>query len=283
MSDDVSDPTVSDPTGADPTGSDPAGADSTATTDLRTAIEAADLSGSGWHRIEVVESTGSTNADLAARATDDDIVGTVRITTDQTAGRGRRTRVWSAPAGAQIAISAVVAVGDNADRLGWLSLATGIAAATGIEKATGLRPVLKWPNDVLIGERKTAGILAEYVNGHAVVGIGINTNMSESDLPVPTATSLQVATGAPVDAAAVAIEYLRALAAVGWPDGIDDLARQYRQRCDTIGRAVRLELPDGEVTGTARDVDREGRIVIEAADGRTVTAAAGDVVHLRAQ
>lgn len=265
MTDDVSDPTAV----------------------LRASIEGADLSGAGWHRVEVVTSTGSTNADLAARASDPDIVGTVRITTDQTAGRGRRTRVWTAPAGGQVAISAVVAVGEHADRLGWLSLAAGVAAATGIEAATGVRPALKWPNDVLVGEKKVAGILAEFVTtprgGIAIVGIGINTDMTADELPVPTATSLREETGARVDAASVAVEYLRALAHVPWPDDIAGLAADYRQRCVTIGRKVRLSLPDSEVVGMARDVDEQGRIVIDGDDGRGIAAAAGDVVHLRAQ
>lgn len=248
---------------------------------------------SRWHRVEVVASTGSTNADLAARAADPDaadgLVGTVRITTDQTAGRGRRERVWTAPAGGQLAISVVLPAGEHTDRLGWLSLATGVAAATAIDAQSGVRPVLKWPNDVLIGDKKVAGILAEYVatpsGGVVIVGAGLNTNLAADDLPVPTATSLAIETGAPLDTAAVArlgAAYLTALSDLDWPNGIDHIAQQYRSRCDTVGRRVRLELPgDRVVVGTAVDVDDSGRIVIADDAGGRMTAAAGDVVHLR--
>ncbi|WP_020171685.1 biotin--[acetyl-CoA-carboxylase] ligase [Gordonia polyisoprenivorans] len=258
---------------------------------LQSAIDARtpDLAHTIWRRVEVVDSTGSTNADLAARADESDLVGTVRITTDQTAGRGRRARTWSAPAGAQLAISAVVPVGAHTEQLGWLSLTTGIATATAIERHSGLRPVLKWPNDVLIDDRKIAGILAEYVTstdgGVVVVGTGLNTNLTSDDLPVPTATSLRIETGrelAADDLAGLAIEYLRALDEQGWPDRLDAIAETYRQRCDTLGRRVRLLLPgDTEIVGQAVDVDDNGRIVIQRDGGERFTAAAGDVVHLR--
>ena len=251
------------------------------------------LADTRWHTVDVVDATGSTNADLAARAGEPDLVGTVRITMNQTAGRGRRARVWSAPPGAQIAISAVLPVENQTEALGWLSLATGVAAAHGIGAATSVKPVLKWPNDVLVDGKKIAGILAEYVatddGGIAVVGIGINTEMAADELPVDTATSLRIESGQPVDVAAVAVEYLRWLSAIDWPRDLDGLAEQYRQVCDTIGRRVRLILPDSEVVGTAVGVDHQGRIVltaddgatITADDGATITAAAGDVVHLR--
>ena len=262
--------------------------DEPVTQNLRDAIDELRprIADTRWQRIEVVEATGSTNADLMARAHEPEIVGTVRITTDQTAGRGRHTRVWEAPAGTQVAISAVLPAGDKPDRLGWLSLATGVAAASAIESVTSLRPVLKWPNDVLIDGNKVAGILAEVTSvgdlGIVVVGIGINTNMTAEQLPVPTATSLAIATGQPVDAAAVAVEYLRALSGQGWPEDIAAVTENYRGRCDTLGRRVQLALPGDEtILGTAVDIDSDGRIVVEDADGRRTVAAAGDVTHLR--
>ncbi len=243
--------------------------------------------GTRWGAVEVVESTGSTNADLMARVGEPGLAGTVRITTHQTQGRGRHTRVWETPPGRQVAISAAVGVTDHTERLGWLSLVAGMAAAGAIETVTGVRPTLKWPNDVLIDDRKTAGILSEYApaptGGIAVIGIGINTRMSADDLPVPTATSLLIATGAPVDHTALVAAYLRELSGWldRWPDDVAGLAAAYRQRCDTIGRRVRLDLPDGsEVLGVASGVDDAGRIEVDA-DGRSVVASAADVTHLR--
>ncbi|MGC5254791.1 biotin--[acetyl-CoA-carboxylase] ligase [Gordonia sp. DT218] len=240
-----------------------------------------------WHTIEVVESTGSTNADLIARAATEEIGGTVRITADQTSGRGRHTRVWSAPAGGQLAMSSAVAVGDDPEHVGWLSLIAGLAVARAVEAVVGERPTLKWPNDVLIDDRKIAGILSEYTHtpsgGVAVIGVGLNTAMTEEQLPVPTATSLLIVTGDEVPPEDLARQFLRGLSELLalWPTDIDQLAAMYRDRSDTLGRRVRLVLPgDKELVGTAVGIDRTGRIVIDV-DGREVVAAAGDVTHLR--
>ncbi len=245
------------------------------------------LSGTRWRAVEVVASTGSTNADLVTQAASGDVDGTVRLTTDQTAGRGRHSRVWSAPAGSQLAMSAAVAVGSETEHLGWLSLLAGLAAVDAIDEVAGRRPTLKWPNDVLIDDRKVAGILAEYTNtprgGLAVIGIGINTYMSAEDLPVPTATSLQISTGTEVAHTELAAAFLRGLGDLltHWPDDLDRLSAAYRDRSDTVGRRVRLVMPgDQTVTGTAVGVDAMGRIVVDA-EGRQVVAAAGDVTHLR--
>ncbi|ROZ83333.1 biotin--[acetyl-CoA-carboxylase] ligase [Gordonia sp. OPL2] len=241
-----------------------------------------------WRGVEVVDATGSTNADLVARAATEDVDGIVRITTDQTAGRGRHARVWAAPAGSQLAMSSAVAVGDDTEHLGWLSLIAGLAAVAAIEETVGVRPGLKWPNDVLVDDRKVAGILSEYTQGVAggiaVIGIGINTAMTPDQLPVPTATSLQISTGRPVDPTGLAAAFLRELSALLglWPADVDRLAETYRSRSDTVGKRVRLVLPgDREIVGKATGVDAAGRIVIDS-DGREVVAAAGDVTHLRA-
>ncbi|MYR06154.1 biotin--[acetyl-CoA-carboxylase] ligase [Gordonia sp. SID5947] len=240
-----------------------------------------------WHTVEVVESTGSTNADLIARAASEEIGGTVRVTTDQTTGRGRHARVWSAPAGGQLAMSSAVAVGGDTEHLGWLSLIAGLAVARAVEAVAGRRPTLKWPNDVLVDDRKIAGILSEYTQtptgGVAVIGVGLNTAMTEDQLPVPTATSLLIVTGDEVAPADIAEQFLRALSELLalWPADVDRLADMYRDRSDTLGRRVRLVLPgDNELVGTAVRIDRTGRIVIDV-DGREVVAAAGDVTHLR--
>lgn len=254
------------------------------------AVLADRLSDTRWHTVEVVGSTASTNADLMslAAAEDTDVVaGSVRITTDQTGGRGRHGRAWTAPAGSSVAISAAVAVGRYADRLGWMSLLAGVAVARAVD-ALGLRAVLKWPNDVLIDGKKVCGILSEYApgpdGGVAVIGIGINTDMTEDQLPVPTATSLGIATGAPVDVHTVMGNVLAELDALlyGWPDDIVALAAAYRDRCDTIGRRVRLVAPgDRDVIGTAVDVDSDGRVIVETSAGERIVATAGDVTHLR--
>jgi len=136
---------------------------------------------SPWRRLDVVTATASTNGDLVARAmAGEDVDGAVLIAEHQTAGRGRNGRGWSATPRAQILLS----VGVAADAVpthawGWLPLAAGVAVADAVSAVTGVEAVLKWPNDVLAGGGKLAGILSEAVptRMRIVVGIGVNVTL----------------------------------------------------------------------------------------------------------
>ena len=150
---------------------------------------------------------------------------------------------------------------------------------------------MKWPNDVLLGDKKVAGILVERVETArgpaAVVGIGLNVSLTEDELPVPTATSLLLDSGAEPDRTALLITVLATLqeAFDAWEAGGDlggmRLAESYVAACTTIGREVRVELPGGEsLQGTATGVDPGGRLLVEV-DGQRTAVAAGDVVHVR--
>src|SRR4051794_18215127 len=135
--------------------------------------------GPRWRDIEVVDQTGSTNADLLARAAaGEDIDGVVLIAEAQTAGRGRHGRSWSTPPRSQIALSAGVGVGAlPSDVWGWLPLLTGVAVVDAIAEVTGVTAGLKWPNDVLVTDRgKLAGILAEVAAPESLVVIGLGIN-----------------------------------------------------------------------------------------------------------
>lgn len=239
--------------------------------------------------VEVVESTGSTNADLVARAADPQVDRVVLIAEAQERGRGRHERQWVSPPRAQLAMSVLVRVrGIDPAVMGWLPLLTGVAVVDAVRASTGVKAVLKWPNDVLVDGRKLSGILAEIamvgVDPAVVVGVGINASLTEAELPVPHATSLVLSGAAEVDRTAVATavltEFARRFAAweaAGWD--ITDLSAAYRERCSTIGATVRAELPGGEVlTGIATGVDENGRLII---GDRSVSA--GDVTHLRAE
>ena len=155
---------------------------------------------SGPWRIDVVEETGSTNADLLARAAaGEDIDGAVLIAESQTAGRGRHGRSWSTPPGSQIALSAGVGVGAvPSEAWGWLPLLTGVAVVDAVAEVAGVTAGLKWPNDVLVGTGKLAGILAEVAAPAPVVVVGLGLNVTEA--PDPVATSLALL-GAAVDRA----------------------------------------------------------------------------------
>ncbi|MBY0441463.1 MAG: biotin--[acetyl-CoA-carboxylase] ligase [Mycobacteriaceae bacterium] len=253
------------------------------------------LTGTGlcWRQLDVVADTGSTNADLLARAASGiDIDGAVLIAEHQTAGRGRRDRRWSDAPRSQIAMSVGVHAGDvPVEGWGWLPLAAGVAVvdAVGPVLATAGGEVgLKWPNDVLAGGRKLAGILAEVAKPYVVVGIGLNVTLTSDEVDAPGGTSLlQLGVLAP-DRADLVRGLLRELdARIGqWRSADSLLAADYRARSLTIGSRVRVQLPgDHEVMGTACGVDDVGRLCVELGGdcnrGEIIALSAGDVVHLR--
>ncbi|PSL03172.1 BirA family biotin operon repressor/biotin-[acetyl-CoA-carboxylase] ligase [Haloactinopolyspora alba] len=251
-----------------------------------------------------VASTGSTNADVAAAARDGTAEGLLVVADHQTAGRGRLDRRWEAPAGASVAMSFLLRPDDvSVVRWPWLPLLMGVAVVDAVD-AAGARDVrLKWPNDVLAGGRKLAGILVERVDTPlgpaAVAGVGINLSQAEEQLPAG-ATSLRLAradvkavsgadavSGTEIDREDVVARVSSSLeqhytdwhAAAGDPAA--GLAAAYAQRCDTLGRDVRVELPaGGDMTGRAVEIDEFGRLVLDTG-GATTAVGAGDIVHLR--
>ncbi|WP_435743784.1 biotin--[acetyl-CoA-carboxylase] ligase [Microbacterium sp. PMB16] len=242
-------------------------------------------------RVEVLEQTGSTNADLRERA--GDINGwphlSVLMTTNQTSGRGRLDRTWVAPAGSSLAISVLLRElpADPAAR-GWIPLAAGAAMADAVAtQLPGHEVAVKWPNDVLVDGRKICGILAEATTDAVVVGSGVNTAMTTDQLPVPTATSFAVL-GVEADQDRLLADYLRTLNAhlVALAGAADDavtsgLHSAVSARCATLGQAVRASLPgDRVLEGIATALDPEGRLVVSVG-GVEHAISAGDVVHVR--
>lgn len=239
-----------------------------------------------WRDVTVVPQTGSTNADLLEAARAGAAEGLVLVAEEQTAGRGRLGRTWSAPPRSALTFSVLLRPADvPPTRLGWLPLLTGVAVATAVREQAGLPASLKWPNDVLVGERKLAGILAEAQEDAVVVGVGLNVTLSPAELPVPTATSLLIEGAASTDRAALLAAILTGLARryQAWRTAPDaaSLRSDYLRWCATIGREVRAELPGGAaLTGTAEDVDDAGRLVVRSTEN-LVPVGAGDVVHVR--
>ncbi|MFG2650162.1 biotin--[acetyl-CoA-carboxylase] ligase [Streptomyces sp. NPDC048436] len=248
-----------------------------------------------WTSLDVVPATGSTNTDLVARA-DELPEGAVLVAEEQSSGRGRLDRRWSAPARSGLFFSVLLKPGPTVpvERWGWLPLLTGVAAATGLSRAAGVDTALKWPNDLLVTvggeERKAGGILAERAaGGGVVIGIGINVTLRADELPVPTAGSLALAGATTTDRDTVLRAVLRSLeqwygdwrAAEGDP-AASRLQETYAAGCATLGREVRAELPgDRSITGEAVAVDGDGRLVLATGDGVQEPVGAGDVVHLR--
>src|ERR1700761_6368457 len=241
---------------------------------LDTATLRDGLAGPGlpWRELDVVTETGSTNADLIARAEGGaDIDGSVLLAEYQNAGRGRHGRQWSAPPRAQIAVSVGVA-GDSVPRTGWgwLPLATGVAVADALA-ALGVEVGLKWPNDVLAGEGKLAGILAEVASPAPVIvlGLGLNVTLTAEAAPDPVATSLLMLGSSATDRNALARTILRELAvridawrSAGGADAA--LVADYQRYSVTLGSRVRASMPgDREVVGVARAVDETGRLCVD--------------------
>lgn len=235
----------------------------------------------GW-RVQRVASTGSTNADVAAAARAGEPDGYVLVADEQTAGRGRLGRAWSAPAGTSLSVSILLRPDPvPASRWTWLPLLVGVAAVEAVRDTAGVQPTLKWPNDVLLDGGKLAGILVERVDTPggpaAVAGVGINVSAA------PGGAASLVTTGVSRDAVLEALLARLEQRYAAWhadPDA-PDLAAAYRSACETLGLDVRVELPgEGVLTGRALSVDAAGRLVIATATGRRAVGA-GDIVHLR--
>ena len=246
--------------------------------------------------------TGSTNADLVFGAA---IVpdGSVLVTDHQTAGRGRLDRRWDAPPGANLLFWVLLRPAWGPDRhpLVTTTLAVATVDALGTH---GVRAAVKWPNDVLLvggtASGKVAGILAELVAGGPavggsggtfgagsvaiVVGMGVNVGWPAlSDDAPPGATSLAAA-GHRVDRAelleSVLARFEARLTDLEAPDGPERLRRAHLERSATVGGEVRVDMPDGPITGTAVDLALDGSLLVDSGDG-PVAFRAGDVVHLR--
>jgi BirA family biotin operon repressor/biotin-[acetyl-CoA-carboxylase] ligase len=241
--------------------------------------------------LDFVPQSGSTNGELAARASSDRVDDfTVLATTNQTAGKGRMGRSWVAPPGRTIAVSVLLRpVGATHEQLAWLPLLAGLAMTRAVASLVeGHAVTLKWPNDVQIDGLKVSGLLAELVApGDAVVmGAGLNLTMTAEELPTPVSTSLTL-NGVPgenlVDRALAA--YLGELRSLYEAFDVPTLREAVTAQCSTIGREVRVHLPGADdLFGTAVAIDESGRLVVrEQSDARLVPVAAGDVTHLRYQ
>lgn len=249
------------------------------------------------HFVEV-DSTNRYLVDLARTAPS---AGVVAVAAHQTAGRGRLGRRWEAPPGANLLVSMLLVPSVPLEALHLCSAAVALAASAACRRAAGLEVTLKWPNDLVCGDRKLGGVLAESVPlvgdpGRAVVvGLGLNVRWparddAEGSPPVPDdlrglATSIAAETGTDVEPRHLLFSLLEnlepLLVQLDDRQGRVMLAGAYRERCSTLGRPVQVVLPDGETRGTAIDITPEGHLVVDVGACFT-TVTAGDVIHVRA-
>ncbi len=230
--------------------------------------------------------TGSTNAVAAAAALAGAAAGLVVVAEHQTGGRGRLDRSWESPPRAGLTFSVLLRPAVPRDRWAVLTLLAAGAAAAAVRQQVDVAAGVKWPNDLVVGDRKLAGLLAEVVGDAVVIGMGINVSTRSAELPAG-ATSLAVESGRAIDRPPVLLAVLRALATAydGWEAAGGNAATAlsaYRELSATLGREVRASLPAGvTLAGRAVEIDPTGRLVLELANGERRTLAAADVVHLR--
>jgi BirA family biotin operon repressor/biotin-[acetyl-CoA-carboxylase] ligase len=257
------------------------------------------MSGARFAEVRRFGELDSTNRYLLDEARAGAPEGLVAMADHQTAGRGRLGRRWEAPPGANLLVSVLLRPRLKVEELHLCTVAMALAARSVAATVTDVDAVLKWPNDVLVGEKKLAGILAEAIPGAVVVGIGLNVAWPPPDgepgadaVPVELAQatslwreSLRRGLGSrpePGDVLGLLLGELDGrLDELASADGRRRLASEYRRVCTTLGRDVTVSLPGDEtVTGSVLDITPEGHLLIDVgACIRTITA--GDVVHLR--
>ncbi len=231
----------------------------------------------------------STNTYVLGQARRGAAEGLVAVAEHQTAGRGRLDRRWESPPGANLLASVLLRPGCGAEDLHLCSGAVALAAADACAEIAAVEAVLKWPNDLLVGGSKLAGVLAEAeFDGNrlrgVVVGIGLNVAWPGPAEAGGVCLDGAGGTAQPVNKEALLDLMLEGLARrrplLDDEAGRRTLADEVRGRCATLGQRVRVTLPSGELTGLASAIDEAGHLVVETEVGPRMVSA-GDVVHLR--
>jgi BirA family biotin operon repressor/biotin-[acetyl-CoA-carboxylase] ligase len=239
-------------------------------------------------RVRRLGETSSTNTVALEAAGGGEAEGLVVVADHQVLGRGRLGRSWVAPPGSALLMSVLLRPGARSPHLA--VSAVGCAAAAACHSLTGFEPGLKWPNDLVGGERKVGGILSEATakagNVTALV-IGLGLNLRAVDRPAEiqaTAISLEELSGRAVardDLLAALLDELEPRYAQLESSGPARIVDEYRSRCVTIGMRVRVERPGDTLEGVAVGVGEDGALELETGPAGRVRVDVGDVIHLR--
>lgn len=238
-------------------------------------------------RVEHFEQIDSTNTYLKQRAAEGCPEGVVALADYQSAGRGRLDRTWSSPPRSSLLCSVLLRANLEAEELQLGVVAVALATRRALERVSGLRAQLKWPNDLIVADRKLGGLLAEVVatpSGHAVV-VGLGLNLTFEGPEGVAATSVRRETGLTIEARGLLDIVLEELEErrqqLHSAEGRAALRADYARALATIGQRVRVEQHDAVIVGRALGLDEAGRLLVEA-DGETKVVGVGDLVHLRA-
>lgn len=245
------------------------------------AFEQAAAAAPWVRRVICLAETDSTNADVLRLGASGEPEGCVVVADAQAAGRGRLGRSWWSEPGRSLLVSWLIRPALAVERWPTLTLVAGLAAARALIAAAGMEVRLKWPNDLIVGERKLGGLLAE-ADGRGALVVGLGVNVRQTEFPpelVGLATSVALEGGRPIERAWLLAATLSGFGArMAAPE---DALEEYRTLCDTLGKRVRVERAGADpVEGIARDLSASGALVIDT-DGEVVEISAGDVVHLR--
>ncbi len=236
--------------------------------------------------------TGSTNTAAAELAAKGQREGTVIIADSQTGGRGRRGRSWVSPAGKNLYLSIILRPCMPPRDASILTLMSAVACASALQKISSVAVSIKWPNDLMVADKKLGGILTEMKTDtdhidYAVIGIGININLDSSDMPDDirhTATSVRLQAGQPQTRTQYAVEIIKSLDywyAILLKSGKGPVIDSWRRLSSTIGHTVTATSGEVQVTGLAEDIDAEGALLLKLEDNSLVKINAGDVIVLR--
>lgn len=240
-------------------------------------------------RVNVFDDIDSTNTWLLARAMADEEEGLVALARHQSAGRGRLDRRWEAPKDASLLASVLLRRDLGAHDAQLATVAVALSVRSALVRLCGVRPSLKWPNDLVVNDKKIGGLLAEASRSpekgsFIVVGVGVNLNW-----PGPidvNGTCVKDEVGVTLDPRGLLDLVLEELEArcvqLTSLEGRTALRNEYRGSLATLGRRVRIEQFDGAFEAVAKDVTDEGHLLVVSLNGDEITLVTGDVVHLRA-
>lgn len=238
--------------------------------------------------IRVFEETTSTNDVVEKLARDDVREGAVVFAESQTRGRGRLGRKWISPARKGLWFSVLLRPPMRPATVTQLTIVAATALFRAIQSQTGLVPEIKWPNDILLRGKKTAGILTELSAEpdkvkYVILGVGIDVNLSAAEFPADLrklATSLRIETGQRQDRAELAVKILRELdrdygrVCAGHFEVVAD---EWESHCTTLGRRVAIRIGERTIQGTAESLDTDGALLLRTQHGRLERIIGGDV------
>jgi BirA family biotin operon repressor/biotin-[acetyl-CoA-carboxylase] ligase len=239
--------------------------------------------------IHVFQETTSTNDVIERFARDDVKEGVVVFAESQTKGRGRLGRKWLSPAGKGLWFSVLLRPSLRPQEATQLTVASATAVRRAIQNQTDLTAAIKWPNDILLNGRKTAGILTEMAAEvdrvkHVILGIGVDVNLSTGDFPPDlrkTVTSLKIELGKPISRSELAVNILRELDVNYQRVCSGDFAAvadEWEEHCATIGHAVSIQTGNRHVRGRAESLAEDGALLVRTDHGHLERIVGGDVI-----